>query len=258
MQRRTFIEAIGGLTVIFPATAAADGSRTLYYTMTQYFLRNGSQTTRIQDFLAQGLVPTIRKLHSGPVICLEALVAAHMPQVVVITGYRSLNEIKEVGDRMWKEESYRQAVQSWEAGAEAPYEHLAQALLAATDYSPEVKPADPVPATPRIFELRTYHSPTWRQLKALHERFAGPEIAIFHRVGVHPILYTSTVFGQNMPNLTYLIPFDSLAAREKAWAAFSADPEWVKVRKESIDRHGQISSVIQMALYRAAAYSPIK
>jgi len=39
---------------------------------------------------------------------------------------------------------------------------------------------------------------------------------------------------------------------------FRRDPEWVKVRKESIDKHGQISSMIQMSLWRAAPYSPIK
>ncbi len=65
-------------------------------------------------------------------------------------------------------------------------------------------------------------------------------------------------FAQNMPNLTYLIPFEDLAAREKAWNLFAADPEWVKVRKESIDRYGQISSVIQIALYRSAVYSLIR
>jgi len=55
-----------------------------------------------------------------------------------------------------------------------------------------------------------------------------------------------------------LIPFDNLAAREKAWTAFGADPEWVKVRAESIARGGQISSTSQISLYRAASYSPIR
>jgi hypothetical protein len=103
-----------------------------------------------------------------------------------------------------------------------------------------------------------YHSPTWRQLKALHERFAGPEIKIFHRVGVHPLLYSSTLIGPNMPNLTYLIPFENLAAREKAWDAFGADPDWITARKESIEKHGQISSVIQISLFKATAYSPVR
>jgi hypothetical protein len=61
-----------------------------------------------------------------------------------------------------------------------------------------------------------------------------------------------------MPNLTYVIPFDNLAARERAWNAFSADPEWIKVRKESIDLHGQIVSSNQISLYRATPYSPIR
>ena len=147
---------------------------------------------------------------------------------------------------------------SGERGEEAPYEHFSTMMLEATPYSPEIVPLNPPPKSQRIFELRVYHAPTYRQLAALHERFAGSEIKIFKRVGVHPILYTSTLFGPNMPNLTYLIPFDDLAARDKAWSAFGADPEWVKVRKESIDRSGQISISSQISLYRAASYSPIR
>ena len=95
-------------------------------------------------------------------------------------------------------------------------------------------------------------------LKKLHERFQGPEIRIFHRVGVHPILYTSTVFGLERPNLTYLIPFDNLAEREKAWNRFGADEEWLRVRKQSIEEGGQISARMNISLYKAAAYSPLR
>jgi hypothetical protein len=130
------------------------------------------------------------------------------------------------------------------------------AVVEAADYSPEIKPDATTP--PRIFELRVYHSPTWRQLASLHERFRGPEIKIFHRSGIHPILYGSTVIGPNIPNLTYLIPFTDLAAREKAWAAFGADPDWQKVRQESIAKAGEIVSQIQVSLYKATAYSPVR
>ena len=77
-------------------------------------------------------------------------------------------------------------------------------------------------------------------------------------MGVHPVFYSSTVFGANRPNLTYLIPFDNLAAREKAWNAFGADEEWIKVRKESVERDGQITAVIDLSLHRATAYSPVR
>jgi hypothetical protein len=105
--------------------------------------------------------------------------------------------------------------------------------------------------------LRIYHSPTTRQLALAHERFAGPEIQIFHRSGVHPMLYADTVMGPDMPNLTYPIPFATLADREKA-CAFNADPEWVKVRAESVARGGQIVNYNNISLWRATAFSPIQ
>ncbi len=237
--------------------AAADSKKTGIYTFDQYFLRAGTQPARVHEFLGKSLLPAMGKVHSGPVIALEALIAPHMPQIALVTGYESLEALAKLRPKIAQAPEVLAGLEKLEAGAEPPFEQVTSTLLEATGYSPEIQPS-PAGRAPRIFELRIYHSPTWRQLKALHERFAGPEIKIFHRVGVHPILYTSTLVGANMPNLTYLIPFDSLAAREKAWTAFGADPEWVKVRQESIDRHGQISSVIQMSLYRATAYSPVK
>jgi len=256
MNRRSFLFTMGGMTMT--TTAAAAPGKTRFYTLQQFFLEQGSQVTRIHDFWSKGCLPVLTKLHSGPIIVLESLVAPHMPQLLVITGYRSLVEIEKVQSALHANADFQRALAEWERDPEPPYEHYSSSLLEATDYSPEIQPLDPPPKTPRIFELRTYHSPTLRQLRALHERFAGPEIKIFHRVGVHPILYTTTIYGANQPNLTYLTPFENLAARDKAWAAFAADPEWIKVRKESIEQHGQISSVIQIWLYRATGYSPIR
>jgi hypothetical protein len=224
-----------------------------YYVLEHYYLRNGTQLPRIHEFFANGLLPA-SGFHAGPKLFLEAVVAPHMPQVASITGFESVAQVEAYRGRLHESGDYRKAFAAWEAGPEPPYEHYQQILLRASPYNV----APPAKAkSPRLFELRVYHSPTWRQLAALHERFAGPEIKIFHRVGVHPILYSETAIGPNMPNLTYVIPFDDLASREKAWNAFSADPEWIRVRKESIDASGQISLVIQISLFRAALYSPL-
>jgi hypothetical protein len=237
--------------------SSAAGYRTRFYVMNQYFLKNGTQLPRLHDYLSKAILPVLKD-HPGPKIAMQALVAAHMPQVVTILGVESIEQYAHLRNRLLKDDAFGKAVDEWEKGPEAPTEHFTTWLLAATDYSPEIQaPAKPS-ATGRVFELRTYHAPSAWQLRALHERFAGPEIKIFHRVGVHPLFYSETVFGPMRPNLTYLIPFDNLAEREKAWAKFGADPEWIKVRKESIDRSGQISSVIQMSLFTPADYSPIR
>ena len=210
----------------------------------------------MHDFFGRSLVPKLESSWGGPKIFLEALVAPHTPQVVAIYGFASFDELWNVHSKSLAEPEFTKKFEEWESGPEPAFESLETRLLEAAPFSPEI--AASADSRPRIFELRVYHSPTFRQLNALNERFGGPEIKIFHRVGIHPVLYASTLFGPDIPNLTYLIPFESLAAREKAWNAFAADPEWVKVRKDSVDRNGQISLLQNISLWKTTDYSPVK
>ena len=236
--------------------AAATEKRTRFYALESFKLKAGTQLPRLHEHFGKTLVPKIASLWSGPKIFLEALIAPHMPQIAVIYGFSSLDELWSVHGKSLADPDLMKAYEALDSGPEPSFETLDTTLLEAAPYSPEIAA---VPAgKARIFELRVYHSPTFRQLTALHQRFSGPEIEIFHRVGIHPILYCSTLIGPNIPNLTYLIPFENLAVREKAWTAFAADPEWVKVRKESIDRSGQVSSLQNISLWKATDYSPIK
>ena len=223
----------------------------------QYMLRNGTQPGRIHDYLSRTAVPAMKRAGMGPVLIMESIAAAHMPQVAVITAYDQIEQMWTARPRLSADPEHRKGLDAWENGSEPPFEQLQTTLLEATDYSPPIA-ATPRRKVPRIFEVRIYHSPTFRQLRALEERFAGPEIRIYNRVGIKPILYSTTLIGQDMPSLTYVIPFEDLAARERAWAAFAADPEWVKVRKASIDRSGEISNSIGVLLFRATQYSPIQ
>jgi hypothetical protein len=251
MNRRTFVSTLA----LAVAARAADEKKTRYYAFDRYRLQQGTQTARVHEWLSNAIIPRMSKLNAGPIIVLEAVIAPHTPEVVMITGFQKFDDIQTVQTKLGADPDLQAAYKKFETGSEPPFESLATAVLEATAYSPEV--AIEKHPKPRYFEIRQYHSPTWSQLRALHERFAGPEIKVFHKVGIFPILYTSTLIGDNMPNLTYLIPFDSLAAREKAWDAFAVDPDWIKARKESIDRSGQITIVNQISIYRATAYSPV-
>ncbi len=260
MNRRDFMEGVGvaGLAGMGQEPAMESSKKDRVFVFEQYFLKNGTQPGRIHEFFSGPLLSSLKKIHGGPQVFMESLVAARQPQVAVLMGFDSLARMQTVLSRLEADKEWKQGMEKWESGEESPYEECSRSLLKATPYCPPLaNPAD-APIGRKIFEVRVYHSPSQRQLEALHARFAGPEIKIFHRVGVHPILYSSAVFGTSLPNLTYVIPFDSLAAREKAWDAFGQDPEWIRVRKESIDRSGQISLNSQIALYRATPYSPIR
>jgi len=257
LDRRRFV---GGLPALMPsavAAAAEEPARTRFYVLEQYFLEQGTQPTRLHEFFSKALLPAMERVHKGPKIFMEALMAPHLPQVAAIFGLQSCDQVWSISRALFADKDFNRAFEQWESG-EAPYVSASATLLEATEFSPEIATPEKPPAAPRVFEVRTYHSPTVRQAKLLHERFAGPETKIFHRVGVHPILYGSTLFGANRPNLTYVIPFDTLAAREKAWNAFAADEEWVRVRKESIDRGGQLSIVQNISIYKAMPYSPVR
>jgi hypothetical protein len=254
MHRRTFVGVLGGMGLAAAATDAA--KRTRFYLFEQFKLKQGSQLPRLHDYISQSMLPAMNRIHAGPKIFLESLVTPHSPQLLAVYGFSSLEEMWSVHTKTMADETLLKKFEALESGPEPAFESIDSTLIEATGYSPEIKPE--ASASPRIFEWRVYHSPTFRQLGALHERFRGPEMKIFHRAGIHPVLYGSTVIGQNLPNLTYLMPFADLAAREKAWSAFAADADWPKVRQESIDKSGQIVAMSQISLYKATPYSPVR
>lgn len=229
---------------------------TKLYTFEQYFLKNSSQGGRLHAWLEEAWLPAYTRLTgSKSVLVMDAVVADHLPQVGVVAEWDSFAQWQAARQSMRNDPDMRAALEYWEDHAEPPYEHFSQSLLEGTPYSPQLQAGE---GKSRVFELRIYHAPTWRHLHALHERFEGPEIPIFHRCGIHPVLYTSALFGPMMPNLVYFTPFDSLGAREEAWTKFQTDEEWIQVRSESIQEHGQVNAFFKVALYKAAAYSPVK
>src|ERR1035441_9388139 len=107
------------------------------------------------------------------------------------------------------------ATDAWESGAEPPFENTNSALREAGDCSPELVPLDPAPKTPRVFEMRIYHAPTWKNLRGLHWRFGEGEVKILAKCGAAPVLFASTAIGPETPNLTWITAFEDEAARDK-------------------------------------------
>src|ERR1035438_663300 len=251
MNRRFFVQSLAGAGALTQAAAAqAPAERTRLYRLDYFYYRQGDQATRLEKFFSSQ-APLFAK-HMRAFGVFTAVMAPHAQTMMVLGGYASPDDMTASAGQIESDPGYQKAHAEFENGAEPPYDSAQRVLLQATAFSPEIVPLAEKPKSLRYFELRIYHSPTARQLAMVHERFAGPEIQIFHRSGVNPILYADTVIGPDMPNLTYLIPFASLADREKAWDAFNADPEWVKVRAESVARGGQIVNYNNISLWRGA------
>jgi hypothetical protein len=86
---------------------------------------------------------------------------------------------------------------------------------------------------------------------------AGGELNIFRRVGLTPVFFADAIFGQDMPNLTYMLTYPDLATREKNWATFAGDPEWKKLSSTPGYTDPEIVASITNVLLRPTAYSQI-
>jgi hypothetical protein len=81
--------------------------------------------------------------------------------------------------------------------------------------------------TERIYELRSYESPTEHLHKTKVRMFnEGGEIALFKRLNFNAIFYARVLSGSKMPNLMYLTTFENMAEHDAHWKAFGNSPEW--------------------------------
>jgi hypothetical protein len=108
-------------------------------------------------------------------------------------------------------------------------------------------------ADTRCFEMRTYYANAGK-LDALHARFRDHTIKLFAKHGMTNIGYWVPVENPDS-KLIYLLAYPSRDAREKAWKAFLADPDWIKAKAES-EKNGPLVARNETQFLTLTDYSP--
>src|SRR4051794_30288125 len=107
-----------------------------------------------------------------------------------------------------------------------------------------------------IYELRIYNCVPGR-LPALLKRFDTITLGLWKKHGIQQAVFWTTVIGESNQNLFYFLVWESLAEREKKWAAFQSDPEWISKRAET-ERDGPIVATLSSQLLEPTAFSSVK
>jgi hypothetical protein len=148
------------------------------------------------------------------------------------------------------------AAQNPPAGQPAPAAQAARGPAAPTPSSCGPNPPAEiknVAKDSRCFELRTYtvrpEGPGNPDL--LHARFRQQTVAFFKKHGMTMIGFWQPVSKPD--TIIYLLAYKDAAARDAAWAAFNADPDWLKVRAD-MAVGVQVDNVFMIA----TDYSPMK
>lgn len=234
-----------------------------YYELRTIRLRIGAQVKLVNDYLAEALLPALGRAGARPVGAFETMFGPEIPNLHVLIPYESLAAVGTVRAKLAADAAYQKsaaAIAYHGAPATQPaYVRMESALLAAFENLPRIEvPAGAAKKQPRIFELRTYESPseaTCARKMGMFLRLGETEI--FRRVGLTPVFFGKTLVGARLPSFTYMLTFPDLAAREKAWAAFRSDPEWLKLRATPGYSDAEIMSNIADLLLRPTAYSEI-
>jgi hypothetical protein len=256
------MSAAAVLTASEAAAQAAPASGTQqFYQMRTYALRNGPQPALCQGYFERALIPALGRLGMGPVGAFKLDVGPQTPTYYVLIPSTDAAALVGLDARLGADAEYVKAASGFrDAPASAPaFERAERTLLGA--FSGWPKMAAPRPADgklpKRIFQLRTYESPS----QVAHARkvamFNEAEIAIFVRTGLNPVFFGDTLIGTRMPSLTYMLTFADIAELTAHWAAFSADAEWKELSKKPGNTDAEIVSNISNLYLSPLACSQI-
>jgi hypothetical protein len=235
MNRRSWLSSLGvsvfgSLAGLSTVTDSRAGGRSWVLSLESFRLSHAEQMARLHSYLGGTFLPYLAQVHHGPKMFLEAIVAPHTPQALVITAFKSFDEMIEIRNRVAAHPAIQRA-RILESGD-------SQILVTAGDslqfhHGPDRGRGG-------IFELRTYQAPRWR------DRPPAAAVSAFRAAGVNPLLSASAV-GEHLPRFTYLVPFENLPARQEAWDRLDADSGWSALE----------ARVTGASIYKLAPYSPL-
>ena len=240
MHRRKFLSAsLAASAAALANNAGAQataGQGREYYLLRHYSLVNGPQQSLAEHFIAEALIPAVTRRGMGPVGAFSVNIGPETPTLCVLIPSRSLEELATLDLLLAKDEEFMKAAAAfWSAPAAAPaFGRTDSTLLAAFEGWPRITPPEAAPAgTKRVYQLRTYESPSYADHVRKVAMFHAGEFDLFKAAGFHNVFFGDTLVGTRMPSLTYMLSFNDLAELNAHWAAFSGNPEWKKLSADA-------------------------
>jgi hypothetical protein len=235
MERRHFLAAsvaasAFGIAGNVGAEAGGMASNREFYQIRRYSLLSGPQTKLTESYFSDALIPAVGRVGMGPVGAFRVDIGPETPVYYVLIPGASLQALAELDLRLVDDAAFLKAADPfWNATAVAPaFQRVESSLLAAFAGWPKLT-ASAATKGKRIFQLRTYESPSNGDHVRKVEMFHSGEFEIFLKAGFHPVFFGDTLVGSRMPNLTYMLSFADQAELDAKWNLFRDDPDWRKL-----------------------------
>lgn len=231
-----------------------------YYELRRYHLVSGTQQKLTNSFVDEALIPALNRLGIKPVGAFDLYLGPETPALYVLLPSTTLDTLVNAEFRLNQDEEYQKAGAAFlKAPAREPaYERVESSLMVAFEGHPKLTPP-PVTAQhgARVFQLRTYESPSNHDHRVKVEMFNSGEFEVFRKAGFWDVFYGDTLVGPRLPNLTYMLSFPDLSELNAKWKAFGSDPDWKKLSNSPRFDFEQIVSKISNLILNPTSYSQI-
>jgi len=239
MQRREFIAASLATSALALAqeggAQAAPAATREYYLIRRYNLQSGPQTGLTGKYIADALIPALGRMGLGPVGAFNLDIGPETPAIIALIPGPTAESLAELNHRLTQDADFMKAAAPfWSAPATAPpFQRVESSLLSAFEGWPKLTlPPGSATKAKRIFQLRTYESPSPAAHVRKVEMFNSGEFEIFKTAGFHPVFFGDTLVGTRLPSLTYMLSLSSTDELNARWDAFRDNPDWKKLSSD--------------------------
>jgi hypothetical protein len=261
MNRRKFLTATGlagvsSLAAYSKMSAAAGDAGRQYLELRKYTFETAAQRQAYDAFMKDVALPAINRLGIRPVGVFQD--PEKDSPVYLLLPHPTLESAATLNHRLLADPTFKSQGASVVDAPKAsqPFQEEESWLMLAFAGMPRVE--TPVKGPGRVFQLRIYESPSVQTGQKKIEMFndAG-ELRIFREVGLNPVFFGETLFGGKLPNLTYMLGFESAEAQKAAWGRFGPHPDWQKLRTMPEYADSRVIRGITNIQLRPAGYSQI-
>jgi len=257
LKRREFLAA-AGLAGVGPLTGVGLGAECdakpagkQVFELRLYRMASPEKRAALVEFFGKAGVPALNRAGVKPVGLFEPVEEEGKetpPDLFVLLPFCCLPPVAGLTAKLMADEEFLKAGAAvLDAPPDDPaYERIESSLLLAFDGMPKV--ACPAKGKDRVFQLRIYESHSLKKAQKKIEMFnTGGELEIFAKTGLTPVFFGEALVGTRIPNLTYMLGFDNVEAKEAAWKAFIAHPDWAKLKADP-QYAGTVSRITNIVL----------
>ncbi len=259
MKAFTFFKTIvctALLTGVF-TSIHAQNEQSEFYQLKTYTLENENQENLVDTYLENAYLPALKRMgiHNVGVFKMHPSKYVISNKIFVLIPFSSQDKLYDTEARLWNDTAYQKAGKEYLETTydQPPYDRVNTTVMVAFEDMPKMSASKVEgPREDRIYELRSYESPTEKIFKNKVDMFnAGGEVKLFEELGFNAVFYAEVLSGDKMPNLMYMTTFENQESRDKHWDAFRNAPKWKEISSKP-KYQNNVSHIDRFFLYPTA------